>query len=183
MVFSGNANKRVQIGANLDYLYSKGSYQNQAAKGFTWGFNGSYIGDRYELQASWIHYNLLNKENGGITDPLYITDPAKLQGGYSTINPKSIPVNLNYAHTRMKGGELYISNKYNVGHWHEEYSEEDPDSVVSREYIPVTAFTWISTIATASTDSSTQAPQKQRTSSPTPTSTPLSPTTTPAIGK
>lgn len=142
VVFSGNVNKRLQIGANLDYIYSKGSYKSQAAKGFTWGFNGSYIGDRYEVQASWQHFNMLNQESGGITDPLYITDPAKLQGGYSTINPKSIPTNLSHAFTRMKGGELFLNNKYNVGYWHEEYAEEDPDSVVLREYIPVTAFVW-----------------------------------------
>lgn len=140
-LFSGNINPKAQIGANLDYIYSKGSYQNQATKGLVWGVNGSYIGDRYEFQGSWNHYNLLNKENGGITDDLYITDPAKLQGGVSTINPKSIPVNLSNAHTRIKGGELFLNNKYNVGFWREE-RDEDTDSVTKREYVPVTAFIW-----------------------------------------
>jgi len=32
MIFSGNANKRLQIGANLDYIYSKGSYKYQGCK-------------------------------------------------------------------------------------------------------------------------------------------------------
>lgn len=140
-LFSANINKKAQIGANLDYIYSKGSYANQAAKGLTWGLNGSYIGDRYELQASWNHYNLLNKENGGITDDLYITDPAKLQGGISTISAKSIPTNLANAHTRVKGGELFVNNKYNVGFWREE-KDEETDSIISREYVPVTAFIW-----------------------------------------
>ncbi|MDE7092399.1 MAG: putative porin, partial [Muribaculaceae bacterium] len=72
-VFSGNINKRAQIGALVDYLYSKGSYNNQADKDFTWGFSGSYIGDKYEFQGYFNHFNFLNKENGGITDDLFIT--------------------------------------------------------------------------------------------------------------
>ena len=88
-VFSGNVNKKLQIGANIDYLYSKGSYNNQADKNLAWGLSGSYMGDRYELQAFYNHYNLLNKENGGITDDLYITDPELLQGGNASISPKN----------------------------------------------------------------------------------------------
>lgn len=137
MDFSGNVNEKLQIGAKLDYLYSKGSYANQATKDLSWGLSGSYLGDRYELQAYFNHYNLLNKENGGITDMLYITDPAELQGGVTTIDPKSIPTNLLDAHTRLKGEELYINNRYKVGYWKEEY---EGDSLVDRTYIPVSSF-------------------------------------------
>lgn len=139
-LFSGNINRQAQVGGNLDYIHSMGSYENQAAKGFTWGLNGSYMGDRYEMMAMWNHYNLLNKENGGITDDLFITDPAQLQGGVPTIDPKSIPTNLANAHTRVKGGELFLNNRYKVGFWREEKDEND--SVVNREYIPVTSFSW-----------------------------------------
>ena len=138
MDFSGNINKRAQIGAKLDYLYSKGSYNNQATKNLTWGLSGSYMGDRYEMQAYYNHFNLVNKENGGITDMLYITDPAELQGGITTIDPKSIPTNLSDAHNRLKGAELFINNRYKVGYWHEESDEND--SIVSRTYIPVMSF-------------------------------------------
>lgn len=139
-LFSGNINRKAQVGANLDYIHSRGSYENQAAKGFSWGLNGSYMGDRYEMMAMWNHYNLLNKENGGITDDLFITDPAQLQGGVPTIDPKSIPTNLANASTRVKGGELFLNNRYKVGYWREEKDEND--SVIAREYIPVTSFTW-----------------------------------------
>lgn len=141
-VFSGNINRVTQIGANLDYLYSKGSYNNQAGKHFNWGLNGSYIGDHYEFQASWYHYNALNKDNGGIKDDLYITDPAKLQGGVTSINPKTIPTNLSNAHTRVKGGELFLNNTYKLGFWHETHDSVMTDSVIAREYVPVTSFTW-----------------------------------------
>jgi hypothetical protein len=138
--FSGNINRRAQAGALLDYLYSKGSYANQATKDLVWGFNGSYIGDRFEFQGFYNHYNMLNKENGGITNDLYITDPAELQGGVSTINGKSIPTNLSYAHSRIVGGELYLNSRYKVGYWHEEQKEND--TIVTRTYIPVTSFVW-----------------------------------------
>jgi len=138
-IFSGNINARAQVGANVDYLYSKGSYNYQAAKGLTWGFSGSYIGERYEMQAYFNHWNFLNKENGGITDDMYITDPAELQGGSTSVDTKSIPTRLTAAHSRIKGTQLYINNRYKVGYWHE---EEVDDSIVNRTYIPVSSFIW-----------------------------------------
>lgn len=136
--FSGNATKEIQIGALLDYIYSKGCYANQADKGLIWGFSGSYMGPRYELQAWFNQFNLLNKENGGITDPLYITDPALVQGGVTSVDTKIIPTRLNGAHTRNKGKEVMINNRYKVGYWH--YEKDDNDSIVSKTYIPVTSF-------------------------------------------
>ena len=56
-VFSGNAGKKLQFGALLDYLYSKGGYDRQALKNFTWGASASYISDRYELQTMFNSFN------------------------------------------------------------------------------------------------------------------------------
>lgn len=139
MNFAGNVNRRIELGAMVDYLYSKGCYQNQATKDFTFGVSGYYRGDRYELQAFYNHWNFLNKENGGITDPLYITDPAVLQGGVDNIEPKSIPVNLDNAHSRVNGQQLFINNAYNVGYWR---TEEVNDTLTRDIYVPVTKFIW-----------------------------------------
>lgn len=139
MEFAGNANRRFGVGAMVDYLYSKGCYQNQSTKDFSFGVSGYYRGDRYEMQAFYNHWNLLNKENGGITDPLYITDPAELQGGVDRIEPKSIPVNLDNAHTRVNGQQLFINNAYNVGYWR---TEEVNDTLTRDVYVPVTKFIW-----------------------------------------
>ncbi len=139
-VFSGNAGPRWQVGANLDFIYSKGSYNYQASKSLVWGFSTSYIGDRYELQAFINHHNIINKENGGITDDLYIIDPAQLQGGVSTIEPKSIPTYLSAAHNRVKGTDLMINNRYKIGFWDE--TTDENDSVIARNYVPVTSFIW-----------------------------------------
>ena len=137
--FSGNAGKKIQIGAMLDYLYSKGGYDRQAAKNFTWGFSGSYTGDRYELQTSFSSYNSVNMENGGITDDLYIIDPAQLQGGESSIDAKAIPVNLSSAFSRVKGAQFFMNHRYKVGYYHEERIN---DTTVVKTYIPVSSFIW-----------------------------------------
>lgn len=138
VTFSGNINAKAQVGALLDYIYSKGCYANQSDKDLVWGFSGSYMGDRYEMQAFYNHWNLLNKENGGITDSLYILDPALVQGGVTKVDPKTIPTRLSGAHTRVTGQELVVNNRYKVGYWEEERDEND--SVISRKYIPVTSF-------------------------------------------
>ncbi len=144
MDFSGNVNPILQIGANLDYLYSKGSYANQAAKDLAWGLSSSYMGDRFELQTFYNHYNIVVKENGGITDDMYITDPEILQGGNASINPKSIPTRLTGAHSRIRGEEFLVNSRYKVGYWHE--TPPDPevpdDTVPHRTYIPVSSFIW-----------------------------------------
>lgn len=135
-IFSGNVNKQIQIGAYIDYLYSKGAYEGQAVKDFTYGFSGSYMGDRYKMQASFFHYNLLNKENGGIQNDLYITDPAQVQEGMTSVNPKTIPINLNNAHTRVKGLNFFINNRYSLGYTRVERS--DTDTIVRKQFVPVT---------------------------------------------
>ncbi|MDE7026072.1 MAG: putative porin, partial [Paramuribaculum sp.] len=142
--FSGNAGPKFQFGADLDYLYSKGSYENQAVKDLMWGLSTSYMGDRYELQAFFNHYNNLNKENGGITDDLYIIDPAVLQGGSASITPKSIPTRLSGAHTRLKGQEFYMNHRYKLGYWHVTPPNDTipEDTVEHRTYIPVSSFIW-----------------------------------------
>ena len=138
--FSGNVNKALQIGAAMDYLYSKGLYNYQSTKDFTWRVFGSYIGDRYEMQAFFNNYNFLNKENGGITDDRYVTDPAEVQGGSTKVDYKTVPVNLSNAHSQIWGHEFYMNHRYKVGYYHT--VRDSTDSIISKTYIPVTSFIW-----------------------------------------
>ena len=138
-IFAGNVNRRIGVGANLDYLYSKGSYESQAVKDFNFGFTTYYNGDRYQVQAFYNHYNMLNKENGGITNDLYILDPAELQGGVNKIDPKNIPTRLSAAHSKVWGQELYINQAFNLGFWKDEAVN---DTLTREVYVPVTKFLW-----------------------------------------
>ncbi|MGN0213661.1 MAG: putative porin [Muribaculaceae bacterium] len=141
-LFSGNVNKAIQVGASIDYLYSKGSYDAQSDRDVTWRLFGSYIGDRYEMQTFFNNYDFLNKESGGITDDRYITDPAEVQGGVTKVDTKTIPTNLSNAHSQIWGKEFYMNHRYKVGYYNH-WSDTLPDTIIARkEYVPVTSFIW-----------------------------------------
>ena len=139
--FSGNVNRKTQLGGGIDYIYSKGSYDLQADKDFTWRLFGSHMGDRYELQTFFNHYNYTTKENGGITDDRYITDPAAVQGGETKVDNKSIPTRLSNAHSHLEGSHLWLNQRYKVGFYR--YRRDSvTDTIIDRTYVPVTSFIW-----------------------------------------
>lgn len=140
-LFSGNVNKRLQLGAGLDYIYSKGSYDHQAVKNFSWNAMTSYMGDRYELQAFFNHYSFSTLENGGITDDRFITDPASVQGGVTRVDNKSITTHLTSAQNTLESSHFYMNNRYKVGFYRYE-RDSVTDTIIGRTYVPVTSFIW-----------------------------------------
>ena len=139
--FSGNVDRKTQLGGGIDYIYSKGSYDVQADKDFTWRLFGSHMGDRYEMQTFFNHYNYTTKESGGITDDRYITDPAEVQGGQTRVDNKSIPSLLNNAHNHLEGSHLWLNQRYKVGFYR--YRRDSiTDTIIDRTYVPVTSFIW-----------------------------------------
>ena len=139
--FSGNGDRKTQVGGGIDYIYSKGSYDAQADKDFTWRLFGSHMGDRYEMQAFFNHYNYTTKESGGITDDRYITDPAEVQGGVTRVDNKSIPTLLTGAQSHLEGSQLYLNQRYKVGFYR--YRRDSvTDTIIDRTYVPVTSFIW-----------------------------------------
>jgi hypothetical protein len=139
--FSGNVDRKTQVGAALDYIYSKGSYDAQADKDFTWRLFGSHMGDRYEMQTFFNHYNYTTKESGGINDDRYITDPSEVQGGETRVDNKSIPTLLTNSHSHLEGSQFYLNQRYKVGYYR--YRRDSvTDTIIDRTYVPVTSFIW-----------------------------------------
>lgn len=136
VTFSGNINKRAQVGGWLSYLYSRGSYEHQAGKHFNWGLNGSYMGEHYQMMAMFNSHSNTNKENGGIEDDLYITDPAEVQGGNTSVRTKDIPVRLQDAQSNVNGLQLWMNHRYRVGY----HLVNEKDSTAT--FVPVTQFFW-----------------------------------------
>jgi hypothetical protein len=134
--FAGNVNRKIGIGAWVDYPYTKGSYDEQASKELGYGISGYYTGDRYEMQAFYNHWNHINKENGGITDDRYITDPAEIQGGVNEVQTKSIPTRLSDAHNRVTGNEFFMSHAYKLGYWRD--ITQPTDTVKREEFVAST---------------------------------------------
>ncbi len=132
--FAGNVNRRIGIGGFIDYLHSKGCYNYQAAKNFNFGLSAYYFGDRYELQTFYQQIYHQNQENGGITDDRYITDPAAVQGGVTSVQYKSIPTRLTSAKNRLDGAQFFMNHAYKIGYW----SEEQVNDTLTRDiYNPV----------------------------------------------
>ena len=132
--FAGNVNRSIGIGGFIDYLHSKGCYNYQAAKDFNFGLSAYYFGDRYELQTFYHQIYHQNLENGGITDDRYITDPAEVQGGVTSVQYKSIPTRLTSAKNMLRGAEFFMNHAYKIGYW----SEQQVNDTLTRDiYIPV----------------------------------------------
>lgn len=103
--FTGNLNKRVNLGTVLNYTDDAGHYKNQAGKTFNGSAYGSYDGRHYSLYAAFMFNQLSNFENGGLLNP---TD---LQN--KNLETGDMPVQL----TGMSGYRYlsgYLNHRYSV---------------------------------------------------------------------
>ncbi len=137
-LFTGNLNKRFNLGTQLNYLNAVGHYGNQAGKVFNGNVFGSYNGNHYSLHAAFTFANWSNFENGGVTDPSEV-------GG--TLNAEDIPVNLNaMSGYRYLAG--YLNQYYSITverPYHDtievvENGKRVQKDTVKINYVPVTTF-------------------------------------------
>lgn len=164
--FSVNVNKQLAFGFNVDYLYGRGYYQNQATSHFNAGLFGSYIGERYQLQAIYNNFFLKMNENGGIADDRYITHPENMAEGKKEYESTTIPVRLEQTSNRNKDFYVYLTHRYRLGFTRTttEIKEKQPgktvaatdqsvandsltaapaalqDTLLTEEFVPVTSF-------------------------------------------
>ncbi|WP_455601764.1 putative porin [Bacteroides rodentium] len=113
--FSVNVNKQLAFGFNIDYLYGRGYYQNQSTSHFNAGLFGSYIGEKYQVQAVYNNFFLKMNENGGIADDQYITRPENMSGGKKEYESTTIPVKLEQSSNRNKDFYIYMTQRYRLG--------------------------------------------------------------------
>lgn len=132
-LFTANANKNLNFGVLMDYIYARGEYKNQSVKRFAGSLFGSYTGKRYAASGVISSNSLSNLENGGITDVSYILNPPY---GYET--PENIPVRIGVAaQSSFKQFQLHFNQQYSLGF--EREVKKVKDSVVT-EFVPVTRF-------------------------------------------
>lgn len=138
--FSVNANKRLAFGFSIDYLYGRGLYNHQNTAYFHAGLFGSYIGDRYQLQAILNNNTLKTNENGGIADDRYITAPEEMAQGTRQFESNNIPTILQATTNHNQTSYLFLNHRYNIG-FHRTLPTLPGDTLPSRkEYVPVTGF-------------------------------------------
>ncbi|NDV65879.1 putative porin [Bacteroides sp. 224] len=145
--FSVNVNKELAFGFNFDYLYGRGYYQNQSTSYLKGGIFGSYIADKYRAHIIYNMYNMKMKENGGITDDRYITDPEVMAGGRKEYEAQNIPTVLSNTWNYNKNFHIYLTHRYNMGFYREiPRAENDTippaenDTIIKEEFVPVTSF-------------------------------------------
>lgn len=153
--FSVNANKRLALGFNIDYLYGRGYYAAQSTAHFNAGLFASYIGEKYQMHAAYNNFYMKMNENGGITDDRYITHPDEMEdvGGN-----QYIPTRLEETSNRNHNFFVYLTHRYRLG-FHREVTKieetQDPvarhkakrdsteipkDTILTEEFVPVTSF-------------------------------------------
>ena len=140
-VFTGNLNKRLNLGIEMDYLSSMGHYKNTAGKLYRGSVWGSYTGAHYSMHAAFGWSRLSSFDNGGLKDVNQLS---------SSLSAEDIPVRLN-----AMSGYRYLS-----GYLHNQYAittdREYHDSVdvvidgrrmkrdtIKVEYIPLMTFSHI----------------------------------------
>lgn len=130
-VLTLNFGKQLNVGADLDYIYSRGFYNSNGNKIVSYRLFGTFNSDRYEAKAYLSNYNIVNYENGGLTNDEYITNPDEYNGKQK-LDSKNYNVRFNEVFNRVRGKQYYLTHRYNLGFYreianpeHEEHAEEE----------------------------------------------------------
>jgi len=136
-----NVGPKINVGGDLDYMYSRGHYKNNGNKLLSYRLFGSYKSDRYELHAYLNNFNFINYENGGLANDSVITHPDEYFAGDRNMNdPKSFNIRYNTkAWNRVRGKQYFLTHRYNLGF--EKELEEKKDSLGNpiKIFVPVSS--------------------------------------------
>ena len=136
-----NVNKRLGFGLYIDYLYGRGMYSNQSTAFFNGGLFASYRGDKYDMHFIFNNDNLKMRENGGITDDRYITNPLDMAEGKKQYASTDIPTLLNKVWNHSTSYHVFLTHRYNLGFYKERTDSTQKDSIrISHDFVPVTSF-------------------------------------------
>ena len=139
--FAVNANSKLGFGFFVDYIYGRGMYNNQSTAMFNTGLFSSYLGDKYNMHFIFSYDNQKLRENGGITDDRYITDPLAMAEGKKQYSSTDIPTLLNKVWNHNTSFHTFLTHRYNLGFYKEKTDSVSTDSIQTiQEFVPVTSF-------------------------------------------
>jgi hypothetical protein len=137
-LFTANLGKRLNFGTNIDYTVSHGEYNNQETQLFSPSLFATYDGRRYKFITAALINSLSNYENGGITDPRYITiadDEFDSDAENIPVRMPKTSISKNYGYSKYNYRAFFYNHQYCIGF--EKETKITPDS--SRfDYIPIT---------------------------------------------
>ncbi len=134
-----NFGKKINVGGDIDYIYSRGHYKNNGNKLLSYRLFGSYQSDRYELHAMLSNFNFVNYENGGLKNDSTISHPDEYFPEGRPSDTKSYDVRyLTNAWNRVRGKRYFLTHRYNLG-FTRELEEKDEDGNAKEMFIPVSS--------------------------------------------
>lgn len=139
-LFTTNLGKRLNVGGQFDYDYANGYYASTKSKNITYRAFLSYTGDRYEAYLSVGNTNVVNRENGGITNDRYITHPDEFSDGRQSLLPKDIPVKYKSVWNRLNFGSARLNHRYSFGITRTDTVPQGDSMAIVKHFTPVTSF-------------------------------------------
>ncbi len=122
--------KKMNFGTNLDFLYSVGRFNNQAAQRFSGSVFWRYSGKHYSAYALAAVNNHFNHESGGLSNLEMLNNPD------IDVETKDMPVNM-HGYSVFRKNTFFYNHSYAIGINREIKVDEDS---VRYEFVPVTRF-------------------------------------------
>jgi len=95
---------------NITFAYerygSNGMLNNEKTDDRTFSIGSNYLGKKYEMHFGFMGQSVTRSENGGLKDPFWVCD--------TTVDTKSIEVNLSNANTALKRRTLFLTQSLAV---------------------------------------------------------------------
>ncbi|MDR1813325.1 MAG: putative porin [Tannerella sp.] len=132
-VLTSNFGKQLNVGLEWDYTYVRGQYTSNANKMLYYRPFASYRTDRYEVMVYMRNYNYLNTENGGLTEDRYVSHPDEFTDNKRPIDRQSYPTRFTNTWNRNKGGQFYLTHRYNLGFYREMTDREREEASKKKE--------------------------------------------------
>ncbi|MDL2255278.1 putative porin [Parabacteroides sp. OttesenSCG-928-G06] len=114
-VMTVNFGKKINIGGELDYIYSRGHYASNGNKMLSYRLFGSFLTDRYEARAYLSNYNFVSHENGGLSNDNWLYNPDEMNNSGRNITTKDYSVRYSNAFNRVRGKQYFLTHRFNLG--------------------------------------------------------------------
>ncbi|MDR3252681.1 MAG: putative porin, partial [Tannerella sp.] len=132
-VMTSNFGRALNVGLEFNYTYVRGQYTSNSNQQFYYRPFVSYLAERYELNAYFRNHNYLNTENGGLSNDRYITHPDDFTDNKRPLDRQSYPVRFTNTWNRVKGKQLFLTHRYNLGFYREKTEAEKKEADKMRE--------------------------------------------------
>ena len=131
-LFTANANRKLNFGAEIDYTRAIGEYEYQATRRTSTHFFGSYDGERYSASGAIIFNRMDNWENGGLLNPRDAFD------SNLSSSPRDLLIRLqNPGYSGYQYNAFVYNHVYSLGFNRTIVVSEDSTRT---EFVPVTRF-------------------------------------------